>query len=72
MGMVTEKDIRLGKKIKKYRKLAGLTQDQLAEKTKLSTKYIQFIEAGSRKPSLKTIYRLARTLEVKVRDLFPF
>ncbi|MBU4396669.1 helix-turn-helix domain-containing protein [Patescibacteria group bacterium] len=70
--MVTEKDIRLGKKIKKYRKLAGLTQDQLAEKTKLSTKYIQFIEAGSRKPSLKTIYRLARTLEVKVRDLFPF
>jgi transcriptional regulator with XRE-family HTH domain len=69
---ITENDSKLGKRIKKYRKIAGFTQDQLAEKVRLSTKYLQFIEAGSRKPSLKTLYRLAKVLNVKVQDLFPF
>lgn len=70
--MITENDIKLGKRIKKYRKLAGLTQEELAEKLKLSTKYIQFIETANRKPSLKTVYKIARVLGVKVQDLFPF
>ena len=70
--MITETDKRLGKKIQKLRKQAGFTQEQVAEKVKLSTKYIQFIEAGNRKPSLKTVYKLARVLDVKVQDLFPF
>ena len=42
--MITEKDIRLGKHIQKRRKELGLTQEELAEKTKLSLKYIQFVE----------------------------
>lgn len=69
---ITGNDKRLANRIRKYRKQAGLTQDQLAEKIRLSTKYIQFIEAGSRKPSLKTIYRLAKALGIKVQSLFPF
>ena len=70
--MITENDLKLGKRIKKYRKISGLTQEQLAEKVRLSTKYIQFIEVGTRKPSLKTIYRIAKALDVKVSELFPF
>ena len=70
--MITENDIRLGKKFKKFRKTVGLTQEGLAEKARLSAKYIQFIEAGSRKPSLKTIYRIAKILGIKVQDLFTF
>lgn len=70
--MATEQDIKLGKRLQKLRKGIGMTQDQLAEKLHLSTKYIQFIETGHRKPSLRTIYKIARVLEVKVQELFPF
>lgn len=70
--MVSEKDKKLGKSVRKYRKQAGLKQYQLAEKVRLSDKYVQLIEAGERKPSLKTIYKIARALGVKVQDLFPF
>lgn len=68
--MVTEKDKRLGKRIQKLRKEASLTQEQLAEKVKLSAKYIQFIESGNRVPSLKTVYRVANALGVKPQGLF--
>ncbi len=49
-----------------------MTQSYLAEKVGVSMKFIQFIEAGNRKPSLKTIYRIARALGVEVKGLFPF
>ena len=70
--MITEKDKRLGKSIRKYRKQANLKQYQLAEKIGLSDKYIQLIESGERKPSLRTVYKIGIALGVKVQDLFPF
>ena len=70
--MITKKDESLGKQIKKQRRKLGYTQDQLAEKSGLSTKYIQFVESASRTPSLKTLYRIAKALGVKVKDLFHF
>jgi transcriptional regulator with XRE-family HTH domain len=68
--MITKNDEKLGNRIKKARKQLKLTQDGLAERTGLSTKYIQFIESAARKPSLKTLYKLAKALEVNVKDLF--
>ena len=70
--MTTERDRKLGKRVQKARKKAGLTQEKLAETVKLSTKYIQFIESGKRTPSLKTVYKIGRALNIKVQDLFPF
>ena len=70
--MITKADKRLGKSIKRFRKQQGLTQEKLAEKVKITPKYIQFIESAKRKPSLKTLYRIARALKVKVKDLMPF
>ena len=70
--MGTEKDKRLGARIQKFRKQAGLTQEQLAEKLKLSAKYVQFIETAHRKPSLKTLYKIANVLNIEVKELFPF
>lgn len=72
MGMVTEKDERFGKRIKKLRRQQSFTQEELAEKINVSPKHIQFIEAGTRKPSLKIVYKIARALSVKVNELFPF
>lgn len=62
----------LGKQIQKIRRDRGLTQENLAEKVKLSTKYIQFIETAHRAPSLKTLYIIAKVLNVEVRELFTF
>ena len=70
--MITENDRRLGKRIQKLREEKGMIQSELAEKVKLSTKYIQFIETGHRRPSLKALYRIASALGSKVSELFPF
>lgn len=69
---ITEQDYRLGRKIQKIRKVKGLTQEQLAEKVKVSTTFIGYVETGYRRPNLKMIYKLARALDVKVKDIFPF
>lgn len=42
----------LGEKVRKERKLAGLTQEQLAERCHVSTKHIANIEKGSMNPFL--------------------
>lgn len=70
--MITKNDERLGKNIRRLRRKNKLTQEQLAEKVRVTPKYIQYIESVKRVPSLKLIYRIARALGVKVKDLFPF
>lgn len=45
----------IGKNIRKYRKQAGMTQDELAEKAGLSTNYIGSMERGEKTPSLESL-----------------
>ena len=59
----------VGKKIKKYREQKGYTQEELAEKIRVSSTYIGFIEQGLRNPSLKTADKIARALGVKLTDI---
>ncbi|OGM11964.1 hypothetical protein A2Z22_04760 [Candidatus Woesebacteria bacterium RBG_16_34_12] len=70
--MPTQNDVKLGRRLQKSRKDAGLTQEQLADKTNLSVPYIGYLETGLRKPSLKTLKKLANVLGVKVSDLIPY
>ena len=69
---ITEQDYRLGRKIQKIRKSEGITQEQLAERLRVSTTFIGYVETGYRRPNLKMIYKIARALGVKVKDVFPF
>jgi transcriptional regulator with XRE-family HTH domain len=69
---ITEQDYRLGRKIQKIRKSKGVTQEQLAEKLRVSTTFIGYVETGYRRPNLKMIYKIAKALSVKVKDIFPF
>ncbi len=69
---ITEKDIRLGKKIKEYRKLAGITQEQLADKARLSLPFIGYLETGQKRPTLTSLKKIASALGVKVKDLIPY
>ena len=69
---MTKQDVRLARYLQKVRKSKGITQEQLAEKVGVSTTWIGYIETGRYKPSLKLLYKIARVLEVKVKDLIPF
>lgn len=59
----------LGQKIKKLRNERNLTQVELAVIVNISPVYLGFIENNRRRPSLKTLEKLARALKVKSRDL---
>lgn len=68
--MINREEIHLAKKIRQYRKEAGLTQEVMAEKLGLGSKYVQFIENGRRRPSLKVVYKIAKILEIDICKLF--
>ena len=68
--MLNREEVYLGRKIRQYRKEAGLTQEVLAEKLGLSSKYIQFIENGRRRPSLRVVYRITKILNIDICKLF--
>ena len=61
----------VGKNIKKYRKLKGLTQEQFANKCNLSTGFISDLESDTfRTISLNTLYLIAQKLDIHIRQLF--
>lgn len=49
--------------IKEQRESYGLSQDRLASKAGISTRYYQDIEAAEKQPSLDVIFKLAKALE---------
>jgi transcriptional regulator with XRE-family HTH domain len=62
----------LGARIKELRKRVGLSQDQLAEKVGIESKYLSRIEVGKRHPSLDALERIADSLQVEMKELFDF
>ena len=56
----------IGLKVSYYRKLAGLTQEQLAERMNVDTSFIGQIEAPNIRKgiSLDTLFRIAKALDV--------
>ncbi len=60
----------LGKKVQRFRKKTGLTQEQVAEKIGISRAYMGYIEQGRYSASLEVIEKVARALKVKISDLF--
>jgi transcriptional regulator with XRE-family HTH domain len=51
-----------GARLRKLRETRGLTQQQVAEVTKLQTKAVSLFEVDSRAPSLPNLVRLLRGL----------
>jgi transcriptional regulator with XRE-family HTH domain len=61
---------RVGRRIKRFRKAAGLTQQQLADRTRGNGKYIGYIEQGRKNVTLNTLDRICRALHVQPYLLF--
>lgn len=56
----------LGEKVRKERKLAGLTQEQLAERCHVSTKHIANIENGKQNPSFDILSSILHVLPLSL------
>ena len=63
---------RFGAKIREYRKIANLTQEQLAEKVGCSWQTISGMETGYSFPSSKILFNLSEALNMPLVYLFNF
>lgn len=57
-------------RVKEFRKLKGLTQEQLADVIEVSRQTINAIEKQKFDPSLPTAFKMAQLFEVQIEDLF--
>lgn len=59
-------------RIKEFRARHDLTQEALASLVGVRRETIVFLERGKYNPSLKLAYRIARTLDTTIDELFIF
>jgi len=70
MAKTTLARIKFGKKLKELRTQAGLSQEKLARLADVSNNTIINIEAGKQNnPTIETLKKIAKALEVGVDDL---
>ena len=60
----------LGSRIKALRKQAGLTISQLAELADMDSGFLNYIENGKKAPSLNTLSKIAKALNVSLSEIF--
>jgi len=60
----------VGRRIAELRAGRGLTQQKLAERLGVSTRYVQRVESGSKNLTLTSLAEIANVLRVAVVDLF--
>lgn len=74
MSSLIEQKIRkeLGRKIKEYRTVAHLTQDELSGKVEVTQTYLGHIEQGIKTPSLSFLIKIASRLKIELWELFKF
>lgn len=61
---------KFGDNVRRARKRAGFTQEELADRSGLHRTYIGGIERGERNPSLENIIAIAAGIGCTVDDLF--
>lgn len=59
-----------GANVFELRKAMGMTQETLAEKADISTRYLQSLEAGEYFPALPTLVKLKKVLRADWNQLF--
>ncbi|NBI91481.1 transcriptional regulator [Lachnospiraceae bacterium] len=59
-------------RLKKYRQMKDLTQEQLAEKVGVRRETIMRLEKAQYNPSLKLAIDISRVVEVPIEEIFVF
>ena len=63
----------VGDNIRKIRKQKGLSQEKLARLADIALNTLTKIESGfAKRPTVQTVYKIAKALNVKVDDLIKF
>ena len=62
--------IRIGKKIQAIRKSYGYTQEKLAEKIEVSTRYVSDIEQEKSKPSQEVLVKICNLFQIGLDQIF--
>lgn len=62
----------LAKRLKEIRAEKGFTQEDLAYESDIALSQIARIETSRINPTVSTIFRIARTLDISVSELFNF
>lgn len=70
MAKKTTAKIKFGKRLRAIRKEAGLSQEELGFRAGLHRTYIGSIERGEQSVSVDNVYKLAKALKIKPKDLF--
>jgi len=63
---------KIGENLKYYRKLKGFSQDNLSYASNVCRGYFGRCERGENHPSVSTIYKISRALEVPLYKFFVF
>ena len=59
----------IGKKIANYRKLLGLSQKNLSDKSGLSVRMIAYYESGKHNISMETLFKISESLDINISNL---
>lgn len=59
----------VGKVIARFRENKGVTQEVLSGLADMGRTHLSAIERGERKPTLETLYRISRALDVNMSDI---
>lgn len=57
---------KIGRRLRKRRRMLGMTQEKLAKEIDVCASYVGLIERGKRIPSLETMVKLCRALRVRI------
>ena len=64
--------VEFGRRIRSIRSERQLTQEEFAELIGISVDFLSLIERGINAPSFQVLERMAKNLDLTVRDLFDF
>lgn len=64
--------IKVGKQIQRLRELKGISQQDLAAKCNFEKSNMSRLEAGRVNPTLSTLEKICKALEVNISELFNF
>jgi transcriptional regulator with XRE-family HTH domain len=67
----TDIKVRFGQRLRELRQARGLSQEELAYRAGLHRTYVSSAERGERNVSLVNIERLAKAVDVDIREFFP-
>ena len=59
-----------GERVRQFRKILGISQEELAFRADLHRNYISDVECGRRNVSLKAIEKIANGLDIPIDALF--